>query len=253
MQGRPARVHMGGSGSPILLVHGGWADAEFHWSRVWSLLAKRHLVIAPDLPGLGAIDQPPLTSVGAYADWVVALLDVLGVERACFVGNSFGASLAWAVARRAPGRCSGLVLINGFPMPATPWALGVVGRAPLAKAIMGRVVRRFIYTPASLPRAFADPRLVPSRMERLMAEAWPVIVPNYVEVLIAGDGGPPPPAKPLLLWGAADRLPGSNLEDAKRLQQTLQGSTLKAIEGVGHFPQLEAPQAFVDALEAFVG
>lgn len=252
VQGRPAVVHFGGTGSPILLVHGGWGGARFHWSGVWSMLARRHRVIAPELPGLGAVEQQGLPSIDAYVGWLVELLDVLGVDRAWCVGNSFGASLVWSLAGRAPARCAGVVMVNGFPMPATPPVLRLAGRAPGARALLGALVRRGIYQRSNLQRAFHDVAHVPAELERTIAEDWSRIIPRYVDVLIAGDGPPTPTVKPLLLWGAADRLPGTDLKSARRLATELPGSTLQVIQRAGHFPQVEAPEAFVEALEAWV-
>ena len=250
VQGQPARVFCGGSGSPLLLVHGGWGGAHFHWSSVWEQLARSHLVVAPDLPGLGAVDQPARPSVAAYAEWLAELLDVLGVARAWAVGNSFGASVAWSLASRIPERCAGLTLVNGFRMPKTPAPLRVAGRTRFAHAVMESALHRFVYTPAALPRAFADVTLVPPELHHIMATEWSMIVPRYVDLLIAGDGSPNPQVTPHLLWGMADRLPGTTRTALERLQRSLPEAELSAIARAGHFPQIEAPQAFVAALEA---
>jgi pimeloyl-ACP methyl ester carboxylesterase len=250
VQGRPARVFCGGNGSPLLLVHGGWGGAHFHWSAVWEALARSHRVIAPDLPGLGAVDQPALPSVRAYAEWLLDLLDVLGVARAWLVGNSFGASVAWSLANRAPDRCTGLTLVNGFRMPRTPTPLRVAGRARFAHAVMEGVLRRFVYTPAALRRAFADVSHAPPELKSIMATEWRLIVPRYADVLIAGDGSPQPNVALHLLWGMADRLPGTNHGALVRLQRSLPGAKVSAIPDAGHFPQIEAPSAFVAALDA---
>jgi pimeloyl-ACP methyl ester carboxylesterase len=233
----------------LLLVHGGWGGAHFHWSSVWEQLARSHRVIAPDLPGLGAVHQPALPSVRAYAEWLVELLDVLGVARVRAVGNSFGASVAWSLADRFPGRCSGLTLVNGFGMPRTPAPLRVTGRKPFAHAVMEGVLRRLIYAPAALRSAFVDLSHVPPELHRIMATEWNIIVPRYVDVLIAGDGSPRPKVKLSLLWGMADRLPGTTRTALKQLQRSLPDAKLWAIANAGHFPQIEAPDAFVAALK----
>jgi pimeloyl-ACP methyl ester carboxylesterase len=252
VQGRPTRVFCGGSGSPVLLVHGGWGGAHFHWSSVWEPLARSHRVIAPDLPGLGAVDQPALPSVRAYAEWLLELLDGLSVARAWMVGNSFGASVAWALAARAPERCAGLALVNGFGMPRTPAPLRIAGRTRFAHAVLERLLRRFIYTPAVLRRAFADASRVPLELKSIMATDWSLIVPRYADVLIAGDGSPQPKVPLHLLWGTEDRLPGTSRGALERLQRSLPGAKVSAIANAGHFPQIEAPEAFVAALDGII-
>ncbi len=113
--GQPAHVFAGGSGSTVLLLlHGGWGGAALHWSRVWDLLGRKCWIVAPDLPGLGDLTQPGRGSFAAYVAWLQALLDALDVDQVVCIGNSFGASLAWSLAGRAPQRVTGLVLVDGF-------------------------------------------------------------------------------------------------------------------------------------------
>jgi len=249
VRGRTVRVARGGVGSAMLLVHGGWGGAELHWRSVWDGLAARHDVIAPDLPGLGDVQAPPLASVADYARWLVELLDALAVDRAVCVGNSFGASVAWSLAGRFPARCAGLILVDGFPMPSTPRPLQWLGRRAGMRGLTAALVGRLIYTEANLPRAFADVGKVPAALRRAIADAWPLIVPRYVDILIAGDGAPAPRVTPSLIWGARDRLPGSTSAAAARWNQRVHASQLRMIAGAGHFPQIEAPAAFVAAVE----
>jgi 2-hydroxy-6-oxonona-2,4-dienedioate hydrolase len=251
VQGRPARAWVGGdpAASTLVLLHGGLAGAEMHWSSVWDRLSDNYRVIAPELPGLGWVEPPGLPSVAAYAGWLVALLDVLSIERARFVGNSFGASVAASVAGRFPERTQGFAMVNGFAMPATPRWLSRFATGRLARVVMGTIVRA-IYREASLHRAFANPAHVPASLTAAMAN-WPAIMPRYVEILIAGDGPPAPRVPPLLLFGAADRLPGTRRRNAEALARRLPGAELVLIEGAGHFPQVEQPDRFVRAIEAW--
>jgi pimeloyl-ACP methyl ester carboxylesterase len=247
VNGVPARVFVGGDGPAVLLVHGGWGGAEFHWSRVWGLLAQRHRVIAPELPGLGD-DSAPFASVREYA-----LLDSLSIDRAACVGNSFGASVCYALAARWPARCSRLVMVDGIPMPVTPRRMARVGRTRMGLAMMRFLLRRSVYTRAAVARSFADPSRVPSELSAIAERDWPRIVSAYASILVSGDDSPPPSAPPALIWGAQDHLPGTSLAAGRQWQVTLGATELRAIEGAGHFPQVEAPGAFVDALESLVG
>lgn len=252
VRGHGVQVARGGKGAPILLIHGGWAGAQMHWGRVWSRLIESHDVVAPDLPGLGAVNDEPLGSVADYAGWLVELLDALSVDRTALVGNSFGASVAWAMAGRYPDRCSALVLVDGFPMPRTPAPLGLLAKVPGTRRLACALIRHFIYTEANVARAFAHLGNVPSDLRRAVKEDWPVIVPRYVDILIAGDGSPSPELAPLLVFGDCDRLPGSQPRDATRWHNRLVGSSLRVVKGAGHFPQIEAPDAFADILEEFL-
>jgi pimeloyl-ACP methyl ester carboxylesterase len=251
VQGRPARAWVSGdpAASALVLVHGGLAGAEMHWSAVWDRLSDGHRVIAPELPGFGWVESPGLPSVAAYASWLVALLDRLSVERAWWVGNSFGASVAASVAGRFPERTRGIAMVNGFAMPATPRWLARFSSGRFARIVMSTIVRP-IYREASLRRGFVDPAQIPASLTAAVG-SWPAIIPRYVEVLLAGDGPPAPRVPPLLLFGAADRLPGTRRRNAEALARRLPGAKLVLVEGAGHFPQVEQPQAFVREIEAW--
>lgn len=255
LSGRPARLFAGGpAGAPaLLLIHGGWGGAELHWSQVWERLAARYRVVAPDLPGLGHLEQPALRSVAEYVRWLEALLDALGIARAVCVGNSFGASVAWSLAGRSPERCAGLVLVNGIPMPRTPPLLRRLGESLAGAAIVRSVVRRVAYHPNALARAFVDVRRAPGALSAMLARRGAEIVPRFAALLVAGDGPPQPRIAPLFLWGEGDRLIGTRAEDAGELHASTPGSVLRLIPEAGHFPQLEAPEEFALQLEAFMG
>lgn len=105
----------------VVMLHGVLNDHS-----VW-ILQSRYLanhgwnVLAPDLPGHCRSGGAPCTSVEAAADFVLALLDAVGVAKAALVGHSFGSLVALEAAARAPARASQLVLVGtAFPMPVAP-------------------------------------------------------------------------------------------------------------------------------------
>ena len=109
VQGRTAYAYTGGKPWAdgercVVFIHGALNDHS-----VWTLLARWYAhhgyrVLAVDQPGHGRSDGPPLASVEALADWVLALLDAAGVPSAHLVGHSMGSLIALEAASRAPGR-----------------------------------------------------------------------------------------------------------------------------------------------------
>ncbi|MEU3016848.1 alpha/beta hydrolase [Nocardiopsis sp. NPDC007018] len=104
---------------PVLLLHGFGTNFEMNWSAAgWprALDTAGRRVIGPDLRGHGGSDKP--TDSGLYlpehfvAD-VLALLDLLEVERVDVVGYSMGSRIAWELALTAPDRVRRTVL-GGF-------------------------------------------------------------------------------------------------------------------------------------------
>ncbi len=101
----------------VVFIHG-----VLHDHSVWILQSRYYAnhgwnVLAVDLPGHARSDGPPPASVEDAAGFIVALLDVAGVDRAALVGHSFGSLIAMEAAARAPQRVSQLVLVGiAYPM-----------------------------------------------------------------------------------------------------------------------------------------
>ena len=84
----------GDGGAPLLLIHG-IGDSSRTWEQIIPLLAREHLVVAPDLLGHGASDKPRAAySVAAYANGMRDLLAVLGIDKVTLVGHSLGGAVA---------------------------------------------------------------------------------------------------------------------------------------------------------------
>ena len=101
----------------VVLVHGALNDHAVWMQQSRALAARGFAVLAPDLPGHGRSSGPALRSVEALADWLIALLDAAGVERALLAGHSMGSLVVLEAAYRAPQRATGLALLGAtFPM-----------------------------------------------------------------------------------------------------------------------------------------
>ncbi|MBC8991993.1 alpha/beta hydrolase [Micromonospora chalcea] len=115
------RVRHGGSGPPVVLLHG-HPRTHATWHRVAPRLAAQHTVICPDLRGYGGSSKPPsdpehtVYSKRAMAADVVGLLDALGHRRAAVVGHDRGAYVAMRTALDHPDRVSRLGVLDGVPI-----------------------------------------------------------------------------------------------------------------------------------------
>ena len=112
-------VHDEGDGPAVLLLHG-FPDTAALWRHQVSALHSAGLrTIAPDLRGFGASDKPqeiePYRVPHHVAD-LVAILDVLEIEKVRLVGHDWGAGTAWAMALMAPDRVERLAALSvGHP------------------------------------------------------------------------------------------------------------------------------------------
>jgi len=250
VDGRRATVWSGGDGAPLLLVHGAWGGAPLHWSPVWTALAACFRVIAPDLPGIGDLDAPALPSLDAYADWLAALLDAVGARDAVVAGNSLGAMLAWQLSARAPLR--GLALVNGLPPRESPALVRALVETRATRPLARALYRALSFSPSVRGRAFADPTRAPVELTRTLAAPPRTRLDALLALLGRGARPARRPSVPLLLlWGSADRLPGTTAAAARALHRALPGAALVLLPSAGHCPQLEQPARFADALADF--
>lgn len=106
----------GGSGTPVVLVHGFASSLDGNYRRtgiIDALLAAGHRVIAIDCRGHGESEKPhdPAAYEGTtMADDVIALLDHLGLERAAIMGYSMGGFLTASIVVRAPERVTRAII-----------------------------------------------------------------------------------------------------------------------------------------------
>jgi haloacetate dehalogenase len=118
------RVRHGGSGPPLLLLHG-HPRTHTTWHRVAPLLATDHTVICPDLRGYGESSKPPTTpdhepySKRAMARDMAVLMGSLGHERYFVAGHDRGADVAYRTALDHPDAVRALAVLDGIPIAET--------------------------------------------------------------------------------------------------------------------------------------
>jgi pimeloyl-ACP methyl ester carboxylesterase len=104
---------MGGSGPPLLLLHGFTVTGR-QWDPFLDELGKRYTVIVPDLPGLGRSARPTGDFTHREAARLVfGILDALGIERVRGIGHSSGAIMLIHMAIQQPDRMEAMVLVAG--------------------------------------------------------------------------------------------------------------------------------------------
>lgn len=115
------RVRHGGSGPPVMLLHG-HPRTHTTWHRVAPLLVERFTVVCPDLRGYGGSSVPPdepdhsQASKRAMANDAVRLMRDLGHERFAIVGHDRGAYVALRTALDHPSAITHLVFLGGVPI-----------------------------------------------------------------------------------------------------------------------------------------
>jgi pimeloyl-ACP methyl ester carboxylesterase len=106
-----------GSGRPLILLHGGLGSGEM-FGPILPILAEHHQVIAVDLQGHGRtadVERP--IDISLMADDIVALVDLLGLDKPDVVGYSLGGGVALFTAVRYPDKVGRLVAASVYLRP----------------------------------------------------------------------------------------------------------------------------------------
>ncbi len=108
---------IGGAGPPLLLLHG-FPETHIAWRKVAPILARRHSLVIPDLPGYGASRPHAMTPrwtkrrVGAA---LVALMKALGHGRFALAGHDRGARAGYRLVLDHPGMVTRLASLSVVP------------------------------------------------------------------------------------------------------------------------------------------
>ena len=267
LHGRRVSFVQEGAGPVLLLIHG-MAGTFENWREVIEPLARRHTVLAPDLPGhgssaAGAGDY----SLGALATGLRDLLAVLGHDRATLVGHSLGGGVAMQFSYQFPEITERLVLVSSGGLgrevspvlraAALPGAdLFIAATAGPGRAVGSALVRglgavglRANADVAALARGYAS--LTDRDRRAAFLATVRAVVGTSGQRVHAGDRLYLAEDIPVLIvWGERDpMIPAHHGEEAHR---AIAGSRLEILDGVGHLPQLEAPARFVAVLERFL-
>jgi pimeloyl-ACP methyl ester carboxylesterase len=250
VQAGPYRLHYleAGSGPALVLVHGLSSNATQDWGRLVAPLGRRFHVYAPDLPGFGRSERPPTAdySIPMQVEALRAFMQAVGLGRARVAGLSMGGWIVSRLAGEHPAMVERLVVVDGAGMrPDGPDS----GRGPPARDEEG--VRRLVATVPTTPRSLlrSSPgtswpaggrRWIARRDPRSMAAGRDWLDGTLAQ---ADHAGPRP-------VGKQDRL--IPVEYAARLQAEFPHADLRVLDGCGHVPMADCPEAFDRELLRFL-
>ncbi|PKB71860.1 MAG: hypothetical protein BZY87_03230 [SAR202 cluster bacterium Io17-Chloro-G6] len=245
------KVHTlkGGSGEPLLLLHG--AGGNNGWLKSVDALAEKYTVYYPSHPGYGKSDRPDwLETIPDMACFYSWYLETLGLEGIRTIGFSMGGWIASEIAAMCNHSISKLMLV------------GAVGIKPNESEIADL----FIISPAQvLDLMFHDPAQAPEYQAVYAKEFTP-------EELMTAEGNremavrlcwKPYMHDPRLtgllqrvkiptrmVWGRNDAI--VPVECGELYKKAINGSDLVVIDNCGHSPQVEKPDEFIKAALDFL-
>jgi pimeloyl-ACP methyl ester carboxylesterase len=260
-------LELEGDGVPIVFFHG-YADSADTWRQSLALLGRRgRRAVAVDLPGFGTADplrgDPVLRQLDAFANAVVDYVAGKRHEPVIAVGNSLGGCVSLRLAERPGEKLAGVVaaapaglemsrllhLVERDPLLRSLLALPTPVPPVLIRAAVARMYRQF---------AFAVPGKIDSGVVSTFTSHHRdrATVAGYVNTAQRLVGELRDPfhldrihSPVLLVWGDRDRLVFPR--GAERILEAVPGSRLELIHGIGHCPQVEAPERFTELLLEF--
>lgn len=274
--GGPVHVERLGSGPPLVLIHGLGAS-HVHWRAVSSELARANRVYVPDLPGFGLSPLAGRSAdVTANARLLGRLLEQLD-RPAVLVGNSMGALIALLTTQAAPESVAGLALVA--PPAPRPLLAPLEPRLTLLFSaytwpVLGELTRELfvrlkgpdgmarhtLETCCSAPdavlpevedaaRRLAGRRPRADEVHAFLAayrSTWRFLLyRSRFDSLLRSIRAPT-----LVLEGTADRLLPRVV--TQRIEQVRPDWAYVRLEGVGHMPQLDAPDQLLAALTGWL-
>jgi pimeloyl-ACP methyl ester carboxylesterase len=254
-----------GTGSPVMLLHG-WPDSADLWRhQVPALVADHYRVLAPDLRGFGESSRP--ADIQAYdmahmVGDVIGVLDHLLIPRAHLVGHDWGAAISWMTAALVPDRVASLTALSvghptafrtaGWAQRAKSWYMllfqfpGVAERWLSADGF--RNLRSWSRHPdiQAVVERLADPEALAASLNLYRAILPPTSLIQPPPEL------PPVQAPAMGIWSSGD---------LALTEEAMTGSAAhvagpwryERLDGVGHWMQLEAPEAVNALLLDFLG
>ncbi|MBV8988548.1 MAG: alpha/beta fold hydrolase [Solirubrobacterales bacterium] len=255
VDGVGVEYQVSGEGRPVVLLHG-FPDSGRLWRhQVPALVEARFQVIVPDLRGYGRSDKPE--QVEAYAmsllaGDVLAVIGQLGLDRAHVVGHDWGAAVAWSIAALAPERVDHLVALSvghpaafraaGFEQYARSWYMLLFQFRGIAERWLSANdwanFRRWARHPDAdevIAQLEAGKSLTPG-LNYYRANVPPE------SFLRSGSELPAIEAPTMGVWSSRD-LALTEVQMMNSSRNVVGPWRYERLEGVGHWMQLEAPDA----------
>ena len=234
-EGARIRYATYGSGSPVILLHGGLGHSGNWGYQVPPLVSSGYRVVLIDSRGHGRStrDARPF-SYELMASDILAVMDALHLEKAGLVGWSDGACTALILAAKAPARIAGVFF---FACNMDPSGVKPIEASPTLSRCFGRHAKDYAQLSAT-PEHFKDFVEDVTVMQQTQ--------PNYSAHDLAKISVPV-----AIVQSEHDEF--IKREHAEYLARTIPNGDLVILNGVSHFAPLQRPEQFNTAMLAFVG
>jgi pimeloyl-ACP methyl ester carboxylesterase len=267
VDGLQVRYFEAGEGAPLVLLHGASLGSSADvWTRNLAPLAAQRLrVIAPDLPGFGETDNPEDHSLAYRRDFVLELMDALGIARASLVGHSQSGRIALELACRHPERIAKAVIVGtGSLLPSldektgSSRAEGEGEEGGVAEPTLDEA--RALLESNLYDKALATPEAVALRHRMSTGKNFTAFLARKTakeKAAKEGKGGEPAwqrvakcPVPLLMLYGENDR--GEAAKRAMQAKELDPSLDIRLLPRCAHLVQWDAAQVFTDVAGRFL-
>ncbi len=245
----PYRIHyfVGGSGEPLVLVHG-LGDRALDFALLMPELAKRHRVFALDLLGYGDSDRPNVDySVGLETGLLRQFLDRQRLTRFDLAGWSMGGWISLNFTVQSPQSVRRLVLLDSAGMKFMPsFDLGLL--SPHTMENMEALEALMTAHPGRVPRF-----VLRDFLQQLRSRDW--VIQRTVANMVTGrelmDGKLGNVTMPVLIvWGKQEIL--TPLSVGEEMHREMPQSVLAILNGCGHVAPIECHDLVLREMQSFL-
>lgn len=250
-----------GKGYPLIFIHGSGpgVSAYANWRLVLPQIAEVAHCYAPDMIGFGYSSKPTGDEVAygreLWTQQIVDFMDALGIEKADFLGNSFGGSLAISMVLNHPERVRKVITMGAMgPDGEIPEGLDKVwGYEPSPENMM-KMINLFTYNKKYATQELANIRYQAS-VEPGFHEAFGSMFPaprqpSFEDLSFKDEEIATIKNQALIVHGREDQvIPVSN---SYRLINLLENAELHVFGGCGHWTQIEKSNEFAALVKDFL-
>jgi pimeloyl-ACP methyl ester carboxylesterase len=244
-----------GNGPPIVLLHGLWGGLN-EWEPIIEPLAENHRVIVIDFIGFHNSDKPDVHYHNALlAQFLAGFIEALELRDVILMGHAMGANTATYTAFHHPERIAGLILVDGAGYRNPDRDLSQPLSEDMIRFRRVATGSSLATTRGLLERRVYNPNDVTDEWVENAFRMWVNSAAAIGDMLLEGGDLTEEEMRQiklptLVVWGAEDKVfsPGN----AERLSNDIEGSVVRIIDRAGHLPQVEATEAFLDAVLPFL-
>jgi len=262
-----------GSGETLLLIHG-FPTASWDWYRIWGELVKKYHVIAPDMIGFGFSAKPKnyTYSIMDQADLMEVMMEKMGIESIHLFAHDYGDTVAQELLARWLDRqgnhvqaidLKSITLLNGglFPEMHYPRLIQKILASPIGIYLSPFLGRR------NLAKTFRDifgkntqptDKEIDDFWHLINHDGGKVMIPRIIKYMHERRhyrdrwvGALEKCPIPLFHINGTDD-PISGRHSGEYFQKIAPQVKAVFLEGIGHYPQVEAPEATLNAFFNFM-